>query len=196
MNCADLIDAILAIGRVTVLSLGMFAGTLTIYLGWRLYREGVTSRSQGELTFKNLRVALTAAGPGVFLALFGSYLIWSIVSQPLVLKSRISAPANARFDSHFLPSTESQVPTLRLLPVQATATTTAAPNCAKCVITETEKRLFTGPDGLSPERVLDALTSAISAMEVSAASAKTDAEARAFRQRAAILQELRLGVAR
>jgi hypothetical protein len=98
MDCTSLVETILAIGRVTVLILGMLSGTFTIYLGWKLYRERVVSRSVGELNFKDLRIALTAAGPGVFLALFGAYLLVTVINRPLDLSQSL-APEAVESDS-------------------------------------------------------------------------------------------------
>jgi len=192
MTCADLVDPILAIGRVIVLVLGMLSGTFTIFLGWRLYRDGVVSRAKGELTFKDLRIALTAAGPGVFLALFGAYLLWLIVSQPLELIDRTATPAPTKYSSAGAPRSE-QYSNSFIVRVQASSPQPPSP---RCVIHERTRRLMTGADARTPDQIFDALNIASGTLETRAATAADSEEARRLRQSVAVLRELASGVVR
>lgn len=58
MPCDSTIDVIFAIGRVSVLILGLLSGTFCIYLGWRLYRENVRSATSGELKYSTMRLVV------------------------------------------------------------------------------------------------------------------------------------------
>lgn len=57
MQPDQLIDAVLAIGRVVVLILGMCAGTFTIYLGWRLYKDAIVSQTGQKVDLSSTMAA-------------------------------------------------------------------------------------------------------------------------------------------
>ena len=48
-----------------------FAGIMSIFLGWQLYRDAVFSKSTAEIANKPWPVRLAAGFAGVFLAIFG-----------------------------------------------------------------------------------------------------------------------------
>jgi hypothetical protein len=55
-------------------------GIFCIFLGWKLYRDGINSPVSSELSQGNkFRFTMKALGPGVFFALFGMYVIVKIV---------------------------------------------------------------------------------------------------------------------
>ena len=73
-------EQIAVISRATALIISAFAGMLCIYLGWRLYRDAKTSSTEGEASTSSLKIKIVAAGPGVFFALFGMWLLTNIVN--------------------------------------------------------------------------------------------------------------------
>lgn len=58
-----------------VLSLAILAGMLSIYLGYELYLHGVTMTADAGGSFQSTSFWLRGAGPGVFFALFGFFII-------------------------------------------------------------------------------------------------------------------------
>lgn len=71
----------LSFARSINLSLAIGAGMLCIFLGWKLYRDTVISKTSGDFSWGELRFKLSASGPGIFLVLFGAWLVFSVVSQ-------------------------------------------------------------------------------------------------------------------
>lgn len=63
--------------RGLLLSLVCIGGMLSIYLGWRLYAQALSSETAGEISWATFKVKLSAASPGVFLAAFGAFLLYS-----------------------------------------------------------------------------------------------------------------------
>jgi hypothetical protein len=88
------IDLTIAIFRGVVLVVAALGGCLSIFLGWRLYREGFQSPVAGEAVGPGKWVfRLSAAGPGVFFALFGMWLLVHLVDRPADLSSSARLPA-------------------------------------------------------------------------------------------------------
>jgi hypothetical protein len=57
-------------------------GVLSIYLGWRLYRDGIASAVESEMQHgENWKFTLRSLGPGVFFALFGMWILVTVVSK-------------------------------------------------------------------------------------------------------------------
>jgi len=76
------------------LSLAIVAGMLCIFLGWKLYRDTVISKTSGDFSWGELRIKLSASSPGIFMVLFGAWLIFSVVSQRVNFSmSQDEAPA-------------------------------------------------------------------------------------------------------
>lgn len=73
-------EQIAVISRAAALIISAFAGLFCIYLGWRLYRDANTSSTEGEASTSSLKIKIVAAGPGVFFALFGMWLLTTIVN--------------------------------------------------------------------------------------------------------------------
>jgi hypothetical protein len=194
MDCQSLIQVILAIGRVSVLILGMLAGIFSVYLGWRLYRDAVISKTTGELTYKTVKVALTATGPGVFLALFGTYLLYAIVSLPVDLSIeeavqagpavtqkpvRMQAPAQD-FRSGFMT-------------VQA-STAPATPAAPPCLIRKVKATLYSGDsDDITPQDTREAFAYARTSL-TSAQTGATSAEIKKLRKAVTTLESLQKGI--
>lgn len=94
---------IMVLGRNLVLVIAALTGPLSIYLGWKLYRDSLPSSVQGEGTFNNWQFKLSAAGPGVFFAAFGMWIIIHLIGQQIEVNNAdtISVPqkSNAVFDA-------------------------------------------------------------------------------------------------
>jgi hypothetical protein len=75
--------SIALIFRGITLLLVTFGGILCIYLGWRLYRDGINSAVNSEFSKgEQWKITLRSAGPGVFFALFGmGILVWIVHNQ-------------------------------------------------------------------------------------------------------------------
>jgi hypothetical protein len=78
-------QVIALLGRDTLLGICSIGGILSIYLGWSLYKSAILGAVAGEGRIGALTLRLTAAGPGVFFAIFGMFILHSIVQQRLEL---------------------------------------------------------------------------------------------------------------
>lgn len=85
----------LSFARSVNLSLAVIAGLVCIGLGWRLYKDAVIGSTSGELSWGRLNAKLVASGPGVFLVLFGAWLVYAVVTQRVTMKSESAAPVAA-----------------------------------------------------------------------------------------------------
>jgi hypothetical protein len=70
---------------LTVLIYGCSLG-----FGWNLFRVGIVTEQQGELSSGNWKITLKKVGPGVFFALFGVIGLITSVSSPLRVGSPVS----------------------------------------------------------------------------------------------------------
>ena len=196
MECSVL-DIVLVGGRVAVLLLGMVAGMWCVWLGVRLYGDGVKSRSSGEVSFKSTRIVLTAASPGIFLALFGAGLMVSIVNRPLEMSDRqgVEGQKHAQARANLLEGLQS-VPsqtTAKLIPTQASA---ADVEPRRCLVRERQRKLFSGNQTADAAAITTALTAGIDLAELESDRAAPGDRAAAYQRAAAILRELRSGVIR
>ncbi|MET3052119.1 hypothetical protein ABXV19_09865 [Pseudomonas alkylphenolica] len=71
-----------ALARSSVLVICAIAGVLCIYLGWRLYKDVVLSHTEGEAKTNRFSIKIVSAGPGVFFAAFGMWLLVTLVNRP------------------------------------------------------------------------------------------------------------------
>ena len=63
---------------------------MSIYLGWKLYRDGINSPVVSELSKgESLRFTLKALGPGIFFAIFGMWILVQIVQSQTVFEPAI-----------------------------------------------------------------------------------------------------------
>jgi hypothetical protein len=89
----------LIVTRAIILVISALAGVMSIYLGWRLYRDSLPSSVEGEAGYKDWTVKMSAAGPGVFFALFGMGIIIYLIANPFEISSEqplnesVSTPA-------------------------------------------------------------------------------------------------------
>ena len=176
----------------------MFAGIFSIYLGWSLYRDRVASKTGGELSLRELKLTLTAAGPGVFLALFGAYLLVSIVNHKVDLSSS-NTPATlpkatlgaAGPSSHLLPVAFPAVSSASTPQPRMQAGAILAP---PCLVRQRARVLFEGASAPSPTEVEESLEIAAKAVATAATQATDEAQRAKMRRAVALLQDLRSGV--
>lgn len=79
------------------LSLAIVAGVICIFLGWKLYRDTIISKTTGDVTWRDFRIKLTSSGPGVFLVLFGAWLIYSVIEQRVNFSGEQAAKENVSY---------------------------------------------------------------------------------------------------
>lgn len=193
MQPDQLIDAVLAIGRVVVLILGMCAGTFTIYLGWRLYKDAIVSQTTGELSYKSLKIVLAGGGPGVFLAIFGAYLLVSITGQKVDLSSTMTAPQTMAGMS-----LQQDAPAIWHSAMQGSSAaeqnrTPLARANVRCVVSEYKRVLFSGETAARPPAIRKALDLALSSLgEIQ--SAQPESKLPEYRQATRIIEDLKAGV--
>jgi tetratricopeptide (TPR) repeat protein len=70
-----------AFGRSVELVTGMFLGGLLCWLGYKLFEIGVSGKASLIAERGKLKFQLVNASPGLFFALFGSFLIFSGITQ-------------------------------------------------------------------------------------------------------------------
>lgn len=71
------------------LMLVTLGGILSIYLGWRLYRDGIVSAVESEVRHGDKwKFAMKALGPGVFFALFGMWILVTVIGKEVSTESR------------------------------------------------------------------------------------------------------------
>lgn len=69
--------------------LATLGGILSIYLGWKLYREGIVSAVESEVRHGDKwKFAMKALGPGVFFALFGMWILVTVIGKEVSTESR------------------------------------------------------------------------------------------------------------
>jgi hypothetical protein len=109
IECAQEIASIIAVGsRGIVIVIATLAATMSIFLGWKLCKESGIQRTEGQATFSGLKVKLISAGPGVFFAAFGMWLLVSLVNRPLQLERATEARKEAFSNSSTLDNLESK----------------------------------------------------------------------------------------
>lgn len=66
-----------------ILGMGLLAGALCLYLGYRLYERGVIEKGQLDAAGHGVKITLKDYGPGVVFALFGAAIIVFCVTRTL-----------------------------------------------------------------------------------------------------------------
>jgi hypothetical protein len=151
-NAIDLTIVLIRGATEIIAALGAL---LSIYLGWRLYRDGVTSPVQGELSqTRKWTAKLSSTGPGVFLAAFGIVLLIYLVSQKAQIETPVALPARAT------PSVApaSELPgqagaEARLIRTQTRRAPAARVEQGLVCVVAVRRRVFLGGQGLTPERI-------------------------------------------
>jgi hypothetical protein len=197
MQCDQLIDVILVLGRVIVLILGMLAGVITIYLGWRLYKDSVISKTSGEVNFKSIKIILTSGGPGVFLAVFGAYILITVLNQKVELSANEGRLSSRGFEnfSTFAPRS----PEVWLVGGEATGKAADgksaiidSPKTMPCAIKTTTKKLYTGTKLLTPLEIRQAID--ISLHELNERESEESKNKFEYRKAIGTLTELRKNI--
>jgi hypothetical protein len=105
MDGCDTVDFVVVASRSIVLIIAAAGGILCIVLGWRLYKDAILSKTEGSATLKHGRIKLAAAGPGVFFALFGMWLLVKLVDRPIQIGNTAAPPsADVRGPTNFDPA--------------------------------------------------------------------------------------------
>lgn len=143
-------EIIAASSRGLVLVIAALAGTLSIYLGWRLYKDSVLPKTSGEAAMTGMKFKLVAAGPGVFFVAFGMWLLVSLVNRPLALEEPVKVKALVPASPH-----------LQLAQVRQDA---KASDCPRCLVARRRLEFFDGGRDTTPAQVRDALDYAVAAI--------------------------------
>ncbi len=106
LQCADcqpdlLLNLTVFIFRGMILVLCASGGILSIYLGWRLYKDAMLSRTEGTVQFERFTFRLISGGPGIFFCAFGMWLLVHLADRTAEseTESQASQPAHyQRFD--------------------------------------------------------------------------------------------------
>jgi hypothetical protein len=60
-------------------------GILALFFGYRLFTiANLSSDSSAKVKAKVIEISATKIGPGIFFAAFGTYILWSAMTQPIV----------------------------------------------------------------------------------------------------------------
>lgn len=128
-------------------------GLLCIYLGWRLYHQGVASPVKGEAALgdSKWRFRLASAGPGAFLALFGAGLLAWLAYQKVGFEDTTVVPQPAGAVANNTSAPRDAAPVL-LTPAQYQRPPQVNAQQYVCVLV-IRKRVFLNGQGLTPERI-------------------------------------------
>ena len=157
----------MTITRASILVIAALAGILCIYLGWRLYKDAVISKSKGELEGTGFKVSITTASPGIFLAAFGIWLLLSIVNRPLVVESQTGQSPSAKPPSSQSPPSLS-TPPFAFLDARAAEPAKKKPSRGPedCLVTWKRTEFYGGQGGsLTKESFRSAITESIGAIQ-------------------------------
>jgi len=153
-NCSlNDIHLIQTIGRTLVLIFSTLGSIFSIYLGWRLYKDAMLSPVAGELEMRNIKLRLTAGGPGIFFAAFGMVLLSVLVTQHLAIEVRRDASPTS------LESREFNLGMRSHLYRVADAPPAKEKKCPPCMFSDTS--VYAAGDQLSRTRVQSALQTAL-----------------------------------
>lgn len=145
------IDMMMVLFRGIVLVVAALAGCMSIYLGWRLYRDGMLSKVEADAAHGGWTLRLSAAGPGVFFALFGMWLLVHLVNQRVDLQETTGPTGTP---AH---TTDSGLPSGEFDDLLIRAQTKAKPakessERLTCVVA-VKKRSFGGGDELTADKL-------------------------------------------
>lgn len=156
-SCAwsALVDMMLVGFRGVVLVTCAVGGILSIYLGWRLYKDSMLVRTEGSAQFANMRFRLVSAGPGVFFAAFGMWLLKTLATQTVQLADEVQVPVTPSH-SEAAPAHSAYnvapAPTWPIAVLRIDANAASAPK-PDCVITRRTRSLLGGADDLAPKDI-------------------------------------------
>lgn len=188
MGSCQAIDVIVVAGRALVLLIAALGGVFSIFLGWKLYKDVVLSKTEGNLHANGWSIKLAGAGPGVFFVAFGMWLLVKIVGQQVELSlthsgTRFESSASAAVMMNVLPRSQA-LPEVRNLVTNDNGTHTrartggilavadqskaASSQCATaCLIPRSHViRFFSGPVTLTAPMADGALQAAVRSLEI------------------------------
>ena len=165
---------IAVIARALVLLVASLGALICIYLGWRLYKDAVISRSEGTLEGAGWKLTLTAASPGLFLIAFGIWLLISLVNRTTSIEQSVSTATERKADWKATLLTSSATAASSRLPSATSATTEDASqgtlkppssSCqCPCPLKSTKIAFFPGTRPLDAPRIRDAMRKSIKAI--------------------------------
>jgi hypothetical protein len=158
---ASSIDLAVVIFRGLVLVIAALGGCMSIYLGWKLYKDGLLSNVDGSFKSNNgWKISLSSAGPGVFFAAFGMWLLVTLVNREISIDESALPTSNSVLSNEN--SVHKSVDLFRAFGYQEISDQQPPPSGlpAKCVIISRQIRMF-GGDSLRGERAKSGLTDAL-----------------------------------
>ncbi|HEX4507171.1 MAG TPA: hypothetical protein VH722_15685 [Alphaproteobacteria bacterium] len=167
---ANAIDLATVIFRGSVLAIVALGGCMSIFLGWKLYKDGLLSHVQGSLKQRNgWNISLSSAGPGVFFAAFGMWLLITLTNRDMGIKETTALDPSTTSDSSVgtAPSKSSDRQAPGTSPVSSTLVSGSSNNLSsndqsrKCIVATREIRML-GGDSLTGERAKTSLNLALS----------------------------------
>jgi hypothetical protein len=164
------IDLAMVVIRGIVLIVAALGGVLSIYFGWKLYRDGLASAVSAEASRNNSwAFKMRAVGPGVFFALFGAALLVYLTRQEMAIQSATDPPAEiVPVPAKQLTSAGPRVPmatpqaqsAAAPLPAVSAAEPRPTPGRPACRCQTRIIRRFSDGRRLSPESIRTALSNA------------------------------------
>lgn len=177
MQACSQIDLIIAVTRAIVLVICALSGSVSIFLGVRLYQQTISSRSSGELSAMGMKVVLKSSGPGLFLIAFGVIVLLALVSRPASFDDTIGQSAVrhavARGDSSCerpMRSTVAWTPTAAVGAVGGMAPAASAPAARECLVYVRHREFGSGKNLLARPNIEWALATAIDGLRTGGAS--------------------------
>jgi hypothetical protein len=170
LQCAtcdpDLIlNLIVFIFRGVILVLCTTGGIISIYLGWRLYKDSMLSPTEGTAQFEKFTFRLVSGGPGIFFCAFGMWLLVHLADRTAQSETESQDAHPATYQrSDYLPSPTDGFTYLDepsgLIKVGESVTQNQSP---PCLITTKKNTtvLFSGKTELTPELAKQALNTAV-----------------------------------
>lgn len=170
-NQDTLLKLIVFIFRGIILILCTTGGLMSIYLGWRLYKDSMLSPTEGTAQFEKFTFRLVSGGPGIFFCAFGMWLLVHLVDREVRVESQKESMAPAKYqqfnkndyttllrDNYILENSPTRFIKTN---VQDTQASTQDKESCQCLIRKSDTIVFfSGDDSLTPETVKNALEDA------------------------------------
>lgn len=170
-NQDTLLKLIVFIFRGIILILCTTGGLMSIYLGWRLYKDSMLSPTEGTAQFEKFTFRLVSGGPGIFFCAFGMWLLVHLVDREVRIESQKERMTPANYQQFYNNNDATPLRDNYILEnspkhfIKINAPGTQASNQDKescqCLIREsTTTVMFSGGNTLTPESVKNALEDA------------------------------------
>lgn len=142
--CQSNIEVTQIIVRAILLTMVSAGGILCIYLGWRLYKDSIISKVTGEFSRGDLKLKITSACPGILLAAFGSYLLFTVAQHRFTINTSIPIPrsSSAQWSEHGATSTQNLRSKLNYLLTVADRPPPVCEAPARCIKTDPNVQCF------------------------------------------------------